>query len=643
MAYEGQYIIRGSVKEGGFGLAGILIMCRYYDEDGEQIDLDRSPDWITNSNGNYEVVISSSISLSTTSNLRIHGVKVSINTNKHPEIANISPSLANTPILSVGVPDSNGDYIYVGPAFTVDVVQYKDYTVTGTLTLPPPVNKPLEGKQIIIREWPESRPEQTGFHQTSTLTLSDGTYELTAKNLDVSRNLKVYVTVNNGSTSTGMDIDDYYLAGTNVDTPIYITLQDGGNVVNLEGRPTDGNPFAHIQGTVKYESVANPNIITLSNIDILLNRSKGDGGDVEDFGNLLDATTSASSTDANPGTYHFYPIKGTDVVVQLLESSIPGYDILKPSSSRYAHFKNIQGAKTVDFVIVEGEPGGPTGSGTGPYSLTTSVLSGDGIVVQPEGCSGDSIGPSETLKICSQVYDLGKQVQIFATPNSSSGWQVDDWEATKSNGVVVNDIFNGGTKGKDGVSITMPSYDINVKVSFSHSLVSLVTIVDSGVNAHGCIQLLTPTGVSSDGLLTYNNNCTRDTINQMVEAQVIRIAAFADINYEISSWQVDGVTQDASDVIDVSLMTDSSSVSVKVFFTEATCNTNELVVVTQGGGTVSPSSGAYCDNTTKHLVPVPSYGYFFKEWVYDTTSSITQDGSVLVVPSRWHCSRCPYG
>jgi hypothetical protein len=243
------------------------------------------------------------------------------------------------------------------------------------------------------------------------------------------------------------------------------------------------------------------------------------------------------------------------------------------------------------------------------FSLTTSVVSGQGSIKQP-GCSWAEKILGES---CTFSFDQGQQVEIIATPDDE--WQVSRWKSSVS-GVFLSDP---GTSAS--ATITIPSEDVSITVEFTHVDVDLTLSVGGG---GGCISLVSPEG--------YNIDCSGETV-QLSDIEVRVVATPLNSEWEVSSWFIDGVDQSTTaSFLDVSLegVTDKSIVAY--FSRVGDCVKNTLTVNITGKGTVSPPLGNYCEETTLALNPTCSMGYYFKEWQYDLDSGITEDGLLLLVP-----------
>ncbi len=267
------------------------------------------------------------------------------------------------------------------------------------------------------------------------------------------------------------------------------------------------------------------------------------------------------------------------------------------------------------------------------FCLTTSVKYGYGTIAQlgngvGQGCNGEPRGPLLASATCAFDYEEGTTVQLEGVALTSTGWEIEDWEMTDSatNAVIDNSLyFITPTAGASAVSITMPPFDVDVTVSFIHHEVNL--IMEPMTSGGGCIQLVVPTA-------PYDNVCYSFLTQQLLPAYESTVGATPETGWQISSWSVDGVNQGTvASTISVSLNTTATFVHVKVWFEIADpCDTNALDITIVGSGSVNPLSGQYCEDDILTLVPVPSYGHFFKGWVYDTSSSITENGITLVVP-----------
>ena len=243
------------------------------------------------------------------------------------------------------------------------------------------------------------------------------------------------------------------------------------------------------------------------------------------------------------------------------------------------------------------------------YCLTTGVASGQGTIQQP-GCGWLSYGP-DIDESCASNFNVGESVSLKANP--FAGWQVASWQSDPV-GLFPNDM-----SGETAVQIVMPAYDVGVTVTFAHPHVELILEVALG---NGCIELESPVG--------YTIPCSGGTLT--LPAEEIRVKAIPDAGWAVDYWGLDGVVYDGSDLsVDFPLYGYTGR-HIKVYFAEAGCNKNTLTISISGNGSVSPPSGEYCDFLTLSLNPVPSPGYFFKEWVYPIDSSgIALDGILLSV------------
>lgn len=241
------------------------------------------------------------------------------------------------------------------------------------------------------------------------------------------------------------------------------------------------------------------------------------------------------------------------------------------------------------------------------FCLTTSVLSGQGTIQQP-GCSWDEKGP-DPADSCAQDFEVGEIIELKASP--SSGWSVVDWQSYPDS------VFIGITAGATSVQMQMPTGDVNVTVSFAHPNVNLLLDVSAG---NGCITIESPVG--------YSILCGGGIIS--LPGEEVRIKAVPDNGWEVNRWELDGVVYGSDSSVDFSL-DGYASRDIKVYFTEADCDTNTLTVSIEGRGGVSMPSGEYCDTLTLTLNPSPSNGYFFKRWEY-SDENLTESGTSLIVP-----------
>jgi hypothetical protein len=279
------------------------------------------------------------------------------------------------------------------------------------------------------------------------------------------------------------------------------------------------------------------------------------------------------------------------------------------------------------------------------YLLTTYVAGGSGSIVQWGGsynaaseCVGQYVGPLEELSSCSAYYPSVRTSVVTAKPDTDNGWVLSRWELRRSDtGEVISNNFILDPDESDslGRHVTLSNFDIDLVVYFSHPDVSLILEpAENEDSVRGSVKLVNPYGPS------YDNSSHRSSFSQLLPVETIIgnpttvVEANPDNGWQVQKWTVDGVDQETDEEqITISLNVPSSSVEVKVYFEEyVPCTTNYLNVSVAGNGSVNIPSGNYCDDQTLSLKPLPAYGYFFKEWVYDTFSSISLDGITLNVP-----------
>jgi hypothetical protein len=248
------------------------------------------------------------------------------------------------------------------------------------------------------------------------------------------------------------------------------------------------------------------------------------------------------------------------------------------------------------------------------YFLTTGVFSGQGTIKQP-GCAWAEKGPSQT-DTCIEGFEEGSSVQIIATPSSST-WSVGEWSSS------VAGVFSGPTGTSTSVTITMPSQDVVITVSFVPDDVTLT--MDVG-NSGGCVDIISPVGFGID--------CSGETIIiPSAEVGIVRAFATPNSGFKVQKWEVDGVDQSSTaQFLDVDLYGSSSKNIIVYFESVGDCTKKTLTVSINGKGSVSPPSGEYCEELVLALNPVPASGYLFSGWEYDLNSGISVDGSLLLVP-----------
>lgn len=240
------------------------------------------------------------------------------------------------------------------------------------------------------------------------------------------------------------------------------------------------------------------------------------------------------------------------------------------------------------------------------YCLTTNVSNTGGTIKQ-SGCSWAEKGLGES---CAANHEEGTTLNIFAI--SADGYAVYQWSSS------VAGVLPASNEGDGSITITMPSSDVDISVSFIHANVDLILQVDDG---EGCISLITPSVVT---------DCSGGSISLPVGE--VRVKASPDPGWSISGWKLDGSSFDGTDSeVDFNLSGYTQRIISVSFEESAPCSENELIVTIEGKGSVTPPSGPYCDNLTLSLNPIPSGGYFFKEWQYAIQSGIEEDGILLLV------------
>lgn len=252
---------------------------------------------------------------------------------------------------------------------------------------------------------------------------------------------------------------------------------------------------------------------------------------------------------------------------------------------------------------------------SGARNLTVSVGSGNGTIFVP-GCSAAG-------QTCAITPDVGSTVSITATPDS--GWSIDSWNPVPF--VPISFISNAGaTIG----TFTMPSFDVSISVDFTSANKEILLEVGDGSSVGGssnnCIELLSPVG--------YPVDCKGGAVSLDPTTTTITVGATPHDDWEVDSWEIDGVIiageTGESILIDI---TSYSSATITVNFAEKTpCVENTLIVNVVGSGSVTPGTGSYCEDDILNLEPVASGNSVFVGWTYDTSSSITLNGSTLVVP-----------
>ena len=180
------------------------------------------------------------------------------------------------------------------------------------------------------------------------------------------------------------------------------------------------------------------------------------------------------------------------------------------------------------------------------YCLTTSVSTVGGTIKQP-GCSWAEKGFGES---CAANHGEGTVINIFATP--SSGYQVYHW-ACDIGGIIPPD-----SDGNDSITITMPSQDIEITVSFNHANVDLILQVGAG---DGCISLVAPSSII---------DCSGGSVS--LPAGEVRVKGTPDEEWEISHWTLDGsIYNGTNSEVDVNLIGYSQRVITVYFQAKSLC------------------------------------------------------------------------
>lgn len=271
------------------------------------------------------------------------------------------------------------------------------------------------------------------------------------------------------------------------------------------------------------------------------------------------------------------------------------------------------------------------------YCLTTDVKFGKGTIAQVgvspfQGCGGEGVGPDADLVICAAFYPEGLSgINLLAIPDIDNGWAVEAWEMTDHATGNTVDYWQAPSSppgNSTNVYMTMPSFNVDVQVIFSHPGKQL-TVTPIG---NGCVELEIPDGIE------YSSDCKEGEFTYILPPGIVEFRARPDnANYVISQWvDIDGVldvTDSPTKTFSLPGADPSTPLFLEVYFELIpSCNINTLDITISGNGSVSPPSGSYCEDDILTLSPIPSYGHFFKGWEYDSLSGITENGIMLVVP-----------
>ena len=251
------------------------------------------------------------------------------------------------------------------------------------------------------------------------------------------------------------------------------------------------------------------------------------------------------------------------------------------------------------------------------YCLTTSVKFGSGYI-QQSGCDS-AWKPNDDSSDCAANHTIGTVLELVAKPEE--GWLVGGWEAKNIGGTSL-DIFTNFGEDSLTATIIMPIQDVYVTVSFIHPSINLILEVNNSEG--GCISIHSPS--------EYSTECYRTRTVVDIPSIDVQTYALPDDGYEIEKWELDGIDQSTTNQYLNLSLDGHSSRTVKIYFVQSgDCDRNRLHVIINGEGTVSPSSGLYCDYTIVSLNPIPSNGYVFSGWEY-TDNDISLNGILLSVP-----------
>lgn len=245
------------------------------------------------------------------------------------------------------------------------------------------------------------------------------------------------------------------------------------------------------------------------------------------------------------------------------------------------------------------------------YCLTSTVANGLGGEIRiPTGgsyCSTDGVSPES----CAYDYVVGTDVAVTAVPDS--GWTINKWELRDTNSLTSGNIIDSQTGGLT-FHVTAPSFDSFLFAYFTKPNVN-VSLSVNGIG--GKVGLKEPTGYTPTPGASFNLTIPYGT--GLAEAE-----AFPNQDYRVEKWRVNGTDilfgGEGQGLNTQQFSLDTSPATVSVFFvSDLDCDTSyRLTANTQGGGSIQPGTGDYCEGDTKYLTPVPNWNARLKEWVYDT-------------------------
>lgn len=333
------------------------------------------------------------------------------------------------------------------------------------------------------------------------------------------------------------------------------------------------------------------------------------------FGVKLSETTTGGD-----GKYTLEANKSTYVAVRLVTGSISGY--LSSSLVERKYRPIYVDSYNQDYAVTLSSSTATPKTTVSEYCLTSTVAFGVGGSVRIQigsssYCSANGVSPTIS---CAQNYSVGSIIPCTALVDS--GWQVHKWELRSANSLTSGTILASQTGGTT-FNVTMPAQNAYLFLYFKKPSVFVNLLVAGAVN--GLVDLYNPSGLTTGpdetmGLAVPYGTGLADAI------------AYPSNGYQVQKWTVNGVEQSStSNILQFSL--DTNPVTVIVYMEPVTaCDTYSLTVNVEGRGSVYPSSGDYCQDSTQILTPRPAGSYRFKGWEYNTNdSAIVPSGITLRV------------
>jgi len=256
--------------------------------------------------------------------------------------------------------------------------------------------------------------------------------------------------------------------------------------------------------------------------------------------------------------------------------------------------------------------------------LKVTPITSGGTIAHP------TCGAQEYPNSCEGDWEVGTDAAIIANPRVNYGWNVNVWS------VIPNTVNLEVAEDKlSAIVRSMPNEPVEVQVSFVRDLISLNLSVGDGDGEgnFNCIEIVSPAEASvpcSGG---------QADVDSLIYSNVT-LKAIPSNNWDIKAtdtWEIDGSPATEFDGMEqipfpIDGLTSVSRTVIVNFEEELPCDKNTLTIYIEGGGTVSPPAGQYCTTDVVPLTPNPFPNYDFKEWIYQTSTSITEDGIRLIVP-----------